>query len=451
MLNVYNIHNVVMDKDESRPTHRNCLDYREFEEFLTSESIKFDKLKMARAGRSGSILTIDDATMGAFDAAMLCAAYKQYTTIFVNPYYIENGVHYHMHYLSQYIEDLRGATFIYDGQSYDTSKFKHWKKLRKAIKEKLCSISLEKERISYLEDLFGRRISSLQLPYHLRTMTMGQMRTLIENKYIQVEYHGWTHADPSSLSIEKHLEELALGQEWFIMNVRKDIKYFALPFGKRDARLEKLPGFPVIVLEDKKYSDTLVKHRVINRRPFESFFEQWQSERTTVKGVEPRFSPDGNTLLFYPPLSQSVKYTIPDSVTVIGRGSFNNCRTLKEIVIPPSVRVIQRNAFAHTALESVYIPDSVEEIGDLCFYSCKSLQSIRMSESLVDLGDAAFSGCESLVSISLPNSLRKLGDGLFMGCKNLKTVILPSAFRQLRDSVFIDCPRIPEIRVHPEH
>jgi hypothetical protein len=248
------------------------------------------------------------------------------------------------------------------------------------------------------------------------------------------------------MSIPQVLDELGLGRAWFREELHQDIGVFALPFGKRVPHLEKIPDFPLILLEDGKFDFSVIKHRVINRFPFESLLENWRNEMQDLEQItHPIYSPDGSVLIRYPHSAGKDSFTIPDSVSVIGSGAFNDCRALRHIVIPETVRVIRRNAFAHCSLESVTIPDSVEEIGDLCFYGCNNLRAIRLSRAIKDLGDAVFSGCSSLETIILPLSLEKIGDGLFMGCMSLKTVYLPNNAKPLRESMFIDCPNLPEI------
>lgn len=449
MLSIYNLHQVVTQKDSSRLTQRNCLDYYEFDQFLSSGFIRFDKLKDVMRRREGIGLTIDDATVGAYDAALLCAAHKQHVTVFLNPYYVETGRQYHMQYLSRMLEEIEHASFCFNGQTYDLSKPRQRKQCRKAIKDILCTFPSEDECIDYLEHLFGKKVSSVQLPYQVRTMTRKQLDTLIDNKYVAIGYHGWTHTSPSSMSISQVLDELELGRAWFRKELQQDIGIFALPFGKRVPLLEKIPDFPLIFLEDGKYDHSIVKHRVINRFPFESLLESWRDEMRDLEQItNPVYSPDGSVLIRYPVSTHEDSFSIPDSVTVIGSGAFNNCKAIRHIVIPESVQVIRRNAFAHCSLESVYIPDSVEEIGDLCFYGCNKMRTIRLSHCIKDLGDAVFSGCSSLEIVVLPMSLEKIGDGMFMGCTSLKTVYLPHHAKPLRKSMFIDCPNFHEIIIY---
>ena len=121
--------------------------------------------------------------------------------------------------------------------------------------------------------------------------------------------------------------------------------------------------------------------------------------------------------------------TIPDSVTTIGYSAFENCTSLKEFTgkfatedgrslimdneiiayanasgttytIPDSVTTIGRYAFSYcNSLTSVTIPDSVTAIGIYTFYNCKSLTSIIIPDSVTTIGHHAFSYCDSLTSV----------------------------------------------------
>ena len=70
---------------------------------------------------------------------------------------------------------------------------------------------------------------------------------------------------------------------------------------------------------------------------------------------------------------------IPESVTSIGIGAFDNCNSLTCITIPDSVTSIGIGAFENCkSLSSATIPDSVTSIGYQAFYNCNSLTSITI-------------------------------------------------------------------------
>lgn len=86
---------------------------------------------------------------------------------------------------------------------------------------------------------------------------------------------------------------------------------------------------------------------------------------------------------------------IPNTVTKIGRYSFDNCRLLRSINIPNSVTVIDNEAFGYCdALTSVNIPNSVTKIGNWAFMHCYALSDVYseiVNPAAIDMGNDVFS------------------------------------------------------------
>ncbi|MBE6663129.1 MAG: hypothetical protein E7602_01340 [Ruminococcaceae bacterium] len=80
------------------------------------------------------------------------------------------------------------------------------------------------------------------------------------------------------------------------------------------------------------------------------------------------YSKDGTTLVCYPAGKKDTSFTIPSSVTSIGRDAFYGC----------------------TSLTSVTIPESVTSIGSFAFYNCTSLESVIIPSSVMTVGSVAF-------------------------------------------------------------
>ena len=97
------------------------------------------------------------------------------------------------------------------------------------------------------------------------------------------------------------------------------------------------------------------------------------------------FSSIGNTA---PAVTISI--TLPNSVTNIGVGAFQNCRYIRSLVIP----------------------NSVTKIGNLAFAGCSNLKSINIPNSVTYIGSRVFQGCECLTSVTI-NSKAALGDYAF--------------------------------------
>jgi hypothetical protein len=135
---------------------------------------------------------------------------------------------------------------------------------------------------------------------------------------------------------------------------------------------------------------------------------------------------------FFPPIfgygnTSVTTVVIPNSVTSIGNGAFQNCTGLTSITIPNSVTSIGGNTFSGcNSLASVTIPNSVTSIGGNTFIGCTSLTSITISSSVTSIGSNAFQNCIGLTSVIIPNSVTSIGASAFAGCTGLTSILLPS-------------------------
>lgn len=130
--------------------------------------------------------------------------------------------------------------------------------------------------------------------------------------------------------------------------------------------------------------------------------------------------------LFFETGLQSI--TIPDTVTSIGGGAFENCDKLAEINFPDSLTAIEGEyAFARCkALTEIVLPKNLETIGLRVFYECVNLQKVVLPEGLKAIKDFAFGYCTSLSDVTLPSSLVELDACAFGGCTSLEKINIPA-------------------------
>ena len=120
------------------------------------------------------------------------------------------------------------------------------------------------------------------------------------------------------------------------------------------------------------------------------------------------------------------EFTIPNSVTSIGRYAFYDCSDLKSITIPNSVTIIGRYAFEGCSdLTSVTISNRVTRIEDGSFYKCSDLTSVTIPNGVTSIGHSAFYKCIGLTSVTIPNSVTRIEDYAFEGCDKLTSVTIP--------------------------
>ena len=105
---------------------------------------------------------------------------------------------------------------------------------------------------------------------------------------------------------------------------------------------------------------------------------------------------------------------------------------------------INAEAFSScSALSSIILPDSVEEIGDYAFAYCYNLRTFAISEnsSLQSIGFSAFNGC-SITELFLPKLLSDLGKDAFINCNFLAKVVFAEdiLLNTIRSNTFAGTP-----------
>lgn len=137
---------------------------------------------------------------------------------------------------------------------------------------------------------------------------------------------------------------------------------------------------------------------------------------------------------------------IPDSVIEIAYKAFYNCKTLKTVIIPKSVKTIRENAFdGCSMLEEVKILPGVTKLGKFAFYRCSSLKNITIPETVKEVEVGCFHGCSSIETAEIHSSL--IGEHMFYGCKNLKNVKIGKEVVQIKYDAFSDCSSIVSLAI----
>lgn len=142
--------------------------------------------------------------------------------------------------------------------------------------------------------------------------------------------------------------------------------------------------------------------------------------------------------------------TIPDSVELIGREAFRNCKKMKAVKLGSKLKTIEDYAFADcpnlVEIINTYTFD-LETIGSYAFYGCSSLRilDINYFHDLVSIGEYAFAECDSLKSIDLPTRIEQLGEGAFYSCAMLQTISLPLIMKEIPKFCFSNCSRLENI------
>ena len=82
-------------------------------------------------------------------------------------------------------------------------------------------------------------------------------------------------------------------------------------------------------------------------------------------------------LVCYPGGLETMTYTVPQGVTVLGNGSFCETAYLEDVSLPDSLRLIGNYVFQNSSLNGITIPANVEYIGYGAFSECEDLLTVR--------------------------------------------------------------------------
>lgn len=153
--------------------------------------------------------------------------------------------------------------------------------------------------------------------------------------------------------------------------------------------------------------------------------------------------------------------------------AFENCGKLTSIMFPEGIDYIGRYAlFNCESLTDIFIPASVEDIGDDVFRGCTSIESIRVANgnatyhskgnclietesktlilgcknskipsdgSVTSIGDYAFDDCTGLTSIVIPDSVTSIGMEAFNDCTGLTSIAIPNNVTSIGMNAFNGC------------
>ncbi|MBQ7999802.1 MAG: leucine-rich repeat protein [Ruminococcus sp.] len=142
---------------------------------------------------------------------------------------------------------------------------------------------------------------------------------------------------------------------------------------------------------------------------------------------------------------------LPDTCTTINKqlsptfaninyskvGLMENCTSLKTVSFGRVTEIPQRTCLG-AKIETVIIPNTVEDIGEYAFYSCSSLKTVVFEEGSVckTIDSSSFSGCTALESITGGTSLEQMGS--YSSLRNLKEFEFSPTNKTLLKSQFLN-------------
>ena len=135
---------------------------------------------------------------------------------------------------------------------------------------------------------------------------------------------------------------------------------------------------------------------------------------------------------------------VPQSVEELGDNCFYICDALTSVDLS-RIKKMDTGVFWGTPLTSVEWPAAVTEIPARTFLSCGKLTTIKgisgqpgAWDNITKIGEDAFNECKALTTIKLPNSLKTLDKQAFRSCWNLKNVEYSNQLETIGEGAFQD-------------
>ena len=158
------------------------------------------------------------------------------------------------------------------------------------------------------------------------------------------------------------------------------------------------------------------------------------------------------------------RVVIPEGVTDIPQGAFNQCTNLTSVTIPEGVLTISEAAFKGTALTGeLILPQSLRRLGSEAFRGTnitavtiparvsnnflgtgryfadsKNLRTINFPANMTIIPQYMFEN-SGLTTLTIPEGITEIESYAFRGNSSLTTLVLPSTIKSIGNSAFYNC------------
>ncbi|BFU23508.1 leucine rich repeat protein, BspA family protein [Entamoeba histolytica HM-1:IMSS-B] len=179
---------------------------------------------------------------------------------------------------------------------------------------------------------------------------------------------------------------------------------------------------------------------------------------------------------------------LPPTLISIGISAFEKCDALTSINLCNVIRLSERSFAECKKLKQINIPSTVKIIGKECFKGCTSLSSITLPSQLENIGKACFLGCSGIVNVNvkgrvfkglvsyhlsrlisrliikcknieytvsdrelygnnIPDGVSLIGDGCFSSI-SIQHITIPTSVKELGNKAFSKCTQLRKIQIN---
>ncbi len=135
------------------------------------------------------------------------------------------------------------------------------------------------------------------------------------------------------------------------------------------------------------------------------------------------------------------------NIATIGDHAFSGCTALSTIILTNNTTSIGSFAFQQCPIESITLPNQITQIGQGTFENCSNLKEIEIPTNVIVIGVDAFNGCTKLTKCSFNGNIKTIGYRAFKGCSSLLSIELPDTISRLETETFKDCTNLQRVKL----
>ncbi len=189
-----------------------------------------------------------------------------------------------------------------------------------------------------------------------------------------------------------------------------------------------------------------VLYRVSQNGEFAEAYGMYGGAKTTINILESYQGLPVTTIAKYAFYQQPTvrNFLLPNTLRYIEKYAFEGCR-LDYLMLPSSLTYIGESAFSQTDITLVKIPDNVSFIGAMAFWACSKLQTVKIGNGVSYMGYNVFSDCRELTDVTISYGSTTIGAQTFQDCEKLSYIEIPDSVTHIGEDVFSRCTNLTSI------
>ena len=111
------------------------------------------------------------------------------------------------------------------------------------------------------------------------------------------------------------------------------------------------------------------------------------------------------------------------------------------------VTSVESNAFKELGITDVTLSNSITNVKENAFYSCRSLSKINFPQSVTVIKNSAFYYCTALTELDIGNGVKTIESNAFKQCSSLTSIKMPGSVTTIQSDAFATCISLTEVNV----